>query len=209
MPRIDHELRDRLRRAPIDARGVRELLDGLSSAERIAAIRSLGRAAQRNLFEGVAGFLPLRLADLVSASLADLVEVRHCGKNSLPLCTHFEKRFCRPPGADAQQPRMLFGFNHQPLARTRKLTHASNHQINLINATHRTRFNHSCNSHSTTQSNTTYTTYHIQSTQNLLIQLEVSFSRNLYIVMFFRIGARVRAKLSSELPVYPPGHESP
>jgi hypothetical protein len=110
------ELRDRLRRAPIDARGVREFLDGLSGAERISAIRSLGRAAQRDLFEAVAGFLPLGLADLVPASATDLAEVRHRGVNSLPVCTRFEKRFCRPPGADAQQPPMLFGFNHQPLA---------------------------------------------------------------------------------------------
>jgi hypothetical protein len=116
MRRVGDELRDRLRRAPIDTRGVRQFLDGLSEAERVAAIRSLGRAAQHDLFEAVAGFLPLSLADLVPASAADLVEVRHRGVNSLPVCTHFEKRFCRPRGADAQRPGMLFGFNHQRLA---------------------------------------------------------------------------------------------
>jgi hypothetical protein len=116
MRRVGDELRDRLRRAPIDARGVCEFLDGLSGAERIAATRSLGRASQRDLFEAVAGFLPLQLADLVPASLADLAEVRHRGVNSLPMCTHFEKRFCRPRGSDARRPRMLFGFNHQRLA---------------------------------------------------------------------------------------------
>ena len=117
MRRIGDELRDRLRRAPVDARGVREHLDGLSSAERIQAIRSLDRAAQRNLFEGVAGFLPLQLTDLVPALVSNFEEVRHCGKNSLPVFTHFEKRFCRPRGADPQRPEKLFGFNHQRLAR--------------------------------------------------------------------------------------------
>ncbi len=116
MRRIGDELRDRLRRAPIDARGVREYLDGLPGAERVRAIRSLDRVAQRSLFEGVAGFLPLQLADLVPASAPDLAEVRHYGKNSLPACTHFEKRFCRPRGADARRPERLFGFNHQRLA---------------------------------------------------------------------------------------------
>ena len=116
MRRIGYELRDRLRRAPIDARGVGEYLDGLSSAERVRAIRSLDRLAQRNLFEGVAGVLPLQLTDLVPESVADLAEVRHYGKNSLPACTHFEKRLCRPRGADARRPEKLLGFNHQRLA---------------------------------------------------------------------------------------------
>lgn len=116
MRRVGDELRERLRRAPIDARGVCVYLDDLSSAERIGAIRSLGRAAQRNLFEGVAGFLPLQLAHLVPASVTDLAEVRHCGRNSLPAFTHFEKRLCRPRGADVRRPERLFGFNHQRLA---------------------------------------------------------------------------------------------
>jgi hypothetical protein len=113
---VGDELRDRLRRVPIDAHGVRQCLDSLSGAERVVAIRSLGRASQRDLFEAVAGFLPLQLADLVPASVADLAEVRHLGVNSLPAFTRFEKRFCRPPGADTQRPALLFGFNHQPLA---------------------------------------------------------------------------------------------
>jgi hypothetical protein len=117
MQRIGDELRDRLRLAPIDARGVREHLESLSSTECIQAVRSLDRAAQRNLFEGVAGFLPLHLTDLVPASVTDLVEVRHHGRNSLPVCTRFEKRFCRPRGTDPRRPEKLFGFNHQRLAR--------------------------------------------------------------------------------------------
>ncbi len=33
------------------------------------------------------------------------------------MCTHFEKRFCRPRGADPHRSEKLFGFNHQRLAR--------------------------------------------------------------------------------------------
>ncbi|HEY5658415.1 MAG TPA: hypothetical protein VIY27_11570 [Myxococcota bacterium] len=116
MRQIEDELCDWLRRAPIDARAVCAHLDSLSSAERIRAIHSLDRVAQRNLFEGVVGLLPLRLVDLVPASVADLAEVRHFGRNSLPVCSRFEKRFCRPRGADPSRPDRLFGFNHQRLA---------------------------------------------------------------------------------------------
>jgi hypothetical protein len=43
--------------------------------------------------------------------------VRHFGKNTLPVFTHFEKRFCRPAGQDPRRPTALFGFNFQALAR--------------------------------------------------------------------------------------------
>jgi hypothetical protein len=33
----------------------------------------------------------------------------------LPVFTHFEKRFCRPRGADAVKPGEIFGFNFQTL----------------------------------------------------------------------------------------------
>jgi len=110
------ELRERLRVASIDPDGVRAFLDGLSHGERVAAIRSLGRQHQRRLFDAVSGFAPLRLTDLVPAPVADFSAVRHHGVNSLPLFTHFEKRFCRPRGVDPDHPGVLFGFNHQRLA---------------------------------------------------------------------------------------------
>ena len=46
----------------------------------------------------------------------NLETVRHFGRNTLPAFTLFEKRFCRPRGADARKPGELWGFNHQTLS---------------------------------------------------------------------------------------------
>jgi hypothetical protein len=110
------ELRARIARDPILPREIAGFLDGLPSPERIVAVRSLGRSEQRRLYRAVDGFLPLRLADLVPPGSADLETVRHFGRNTLPAFTLFEKRFCRPRGADARKPGELWGFNFQPLS---------------------------------------------------------------------------------------------
>ncbi len=107
------ELRVLAVETPVEARGIARLLDALAHAERVAAIRSLGRVEQRRLFDAVAGLLPLRLADLVPPATADLAPVRHHGKNTLPAFTIFEKRFCRRRGADRKEPGELWGYNHQ------------------------------------------------------------------------------------------------
>lgn len=109
------ELAGRLRATPVDPKGIRDFLDGLAHADRVEATRALGRAEQRRLYEGVDGFLPLHLADLVPPTVPDLVEVRHHGKNTLPAFTRFEKRFCRPVGSDAEKPESLYGYNHQSM----------------------------------------------------------------------------------------------
>jgi len=112
----NEEFQGRLRDAQVDPSAIRDLLDGLSHGERVDAIRSLGRGAQRRLYAAVDGFLPLRLADLVPPSVEDGATVRHFGRNTLPVFTHFEKRFCRPVGADSRTPDALHGFNFQKLA---------------------------------------------------------------------------------------------
>lgn len=104
-----------VRRDPIDPKEVASLLDALSHDERVAAIRAAGRSEQRRLYAAVAGHLPLGLADLVPAGRAPFETVRHYGKNTLPLFTHFEKRFCRPPGEDPSAPKVLYGFNFQTM----------------------------------------------------------------------------------------------
>jgi len=109
-------LRPLVAERPMAPARIAQLLDGLAPAERVAAVRSLGRAEQRALYAAVAGFLPLRLADLVPPSVADLVPVRHYGRNTLPAFTLFEKRFCRPRGADPRKPGELWGYNQQALA---------------------------------------------------------------------------------------------
>lgn len=109
------ELLARIAEQPIDVHGVAQLLDSLSHAARLEATRALGREQQRRLYEAVEGALPLRLADLVPPGVAELALVRHFGRNTLPAFRHFEKRFCRPAGADAAKPGELYGFNFQAL----------------------------------------------------------------------------------------------
>lgn len=95
---------------------ISQFLDTLIHAARVAAIRSLNRTEQRKLYEAVDGFRPLALSDLVPATYEDLATVRHFGKNTLPIFSHFEKRFCRPFGADRDHPAELLGFNFQTMA---------------------------------------------------------------------------------------------
>jgi hypothetical protein len=104
-----------LREDPVKPAEVAAYLDGLSPDGRVAAIRAAGRAAQRRLYAAVLGHGTVRLVDLVPASRAPLETVRHVGRNTLPLFTRFEKRFCRPPGEDAAAPAELWGFNFQTL----------------------------------------------------------------------------------------------
>ncbi len=94
---------------------IARLLDGLPSAERIAAVRALGRAEQRRLYDAASGVARLRLVDLVPAATPDLVAVRHYGRNTLPAFTLFEKRFARPRGEDPAAPKRLAGFNFQTM----------------------------------------------------------------------------------------------
>jgi hypothetical protein len=116
------ELLALLRVTPIQPEAIRRLLDGLGHAERVTAVRALGRPEQRRLYEGVGGFAPVRLVDLVSPRVAELAPVRHHGRNTLPAFNDFEKRFCRPRGQDAEKPDELWGFNHQPTAWLGRLT---------------------------------------------------------------------------------------
>ena len=110
------ELAARLAERPVGPHRIAELLNGLSHEDRVAAVRSLVRGQQRRLYEAVNGFRPLQLADLVPPAVEDFTPVRHYGKNTLPAFTHFEKRFCRPRGADHEKPGELYGFNFQSMA---------------------------------------------------------------------------------------------
>ncbi len=106
----------RLGETPVKAAEICAFLDRLAPAERVAAIRSAGRGAQRRLYEAVDGFGEVGLTDLVQPEVADLATVRHYGRNTLPVFTHFEKRFCRAPGRDPGRPEDLWGFNFQTMA---------------------------------------------------------------------------------------------
>ena len=86
----------------------------MSSALRQSA--RWGAEEQRTLYEGVDGCRPLTLEDLVPTTAAPFSTVRHFGKNSLPVFTHFEKRFCRPRSTDGGPAVELYGFNFQTMA---------------------------------------------------------------------------------------------
>jgi hypothetical protein len=111
-----HEFLTRLRSHPMQPAAIASFLDALAPADRIEAIRAVGRSDQRRLYEAVKGVGEVRLVDLVSPQRADLETVRHYGRNTLPAFTHFEKRFCRPRGADRQRPHELHGFNFQTMS---------------------------------------------------------------------------------------------
>jgi len=95
---------------------VARFLDDLDHPERVEAIRGTSRGDQRKLYQAVDRFGQVRLADLVAPRVGAFETVRHYGKNTLPAFTHFEKRFCRPPQADPQQPEELYGFNFQTMS---------------------------------------------------------------------------------------------
>ncbi len=88
-------------------------LDPLEPLARLAQVRGLSGRAVGALFRRCAAE-PLSLEHLVPAGVAEGVEVRHCGINSMPLFRCFEKRFLRAP-AGAWPPGRLWGYNHQAL----------------------------------------------------------------------------------------------
>ncbi len=110
------ELRARCRETPVKPGEIAALLDGWSEADRVEAIRSLGRREQSRLWDAVEGFEAVSLQDLVPEDVPALATVRHYGRNTLPAFTHFEKRFTRPSGEDAAHPAELHGFNFQTMA---------------------------------------------------------------------------------------------
>jgi hypothetical protein len=110
------DLRFLIRDRPIDPERIRRFLDERSHEARVAGIRSLNGAELHALYAGVDGFKPVTLEDLVPSTVGDLTTVRHHGKNSLPVFTHFEKRLCRPPSRDCEPATELYGFNFQTLA---------------------------------------------------------------------------------------------
>jgi hypothetical protein len=91
-----------------DMRVVEQHLDSLQQQERIAELRTLGRAHQARLFELAEGHRPISLEDIVGADQAAMQEVVHHGKNSLPAFNHFAKVFVRPSDRTKRE---LWGYN--------------------------------------------------------------------------------------------------
>ena len=110
------EVCERLRASQVDLATLSHFLDSLGHDERVEAIRQVGRGEQRTLWNAAKGYAALSLVDLVSPATATGATVRHFGKNTLPVFTHFEKRFCRPDSEDSSDPQELHGFNFQKMA---------------------------------------------------------------------------------------------
>jgi len=112
----DSELRARIGEDAGRPVEIARFLDALGHEDRVLAVRGIGRREQARLYAAVDGFRPVVLADLVLPATAAMATVRHFGKNTLPAFTHFEKRFCRPEGADPARPSELYGFNFQTMS---------------------------------------------------------------------------------------------
>lgn len=80
-------------------------LDGLDVTTRVQQCRALGKRLQRRLWEVTADAPAFTLEDLIPPT--ETGTVIWAGKNSLPLFTHFEKRFARQNGT-------VVGFNFNP-----------------------------------------------------------------------------------------------
>jgi len=89
-----------------------EVLDGLGHEGRVHAIRGWSKKRQAALFEAAKGYQPLGLDFLVPASMGPLTEVIHDGQNTLPVFSHFQKRFMKLEGEESP----IGGYNHQTLS---------------------------------------------------------------------------------------------
>lgn len=94
-----------------DIAGLAKYLDGLDQAKRIAEAVSLNAKQQEQLWNAAEGSKPLTLEHFAPASKKPLEQVIHHGKNSLPVFTKFQKRFCK--AAPEAKTANLWGYNEQ------------------------------------------------------------------------------------------------
>lgn len=103
-------LRSLLQRPSPDAAEIRALLDGLSLADTITAVRALsGTKLQGALWRAAAANATITVADLVPADHPVMKPVVFHGKNSLPAFSNFQKICFRPRPAEFSH--MLWGYN--------------------------------------------------------------------------------------------------
>jgi len=96
----------------IDLVRIARVLDGLGLSGRLDTIRAWERPELAALFEAAKGFRAVDLDHFVPRSVGPKTEVIHHGKNSLPVFTLFENRFCRPSKDEDTD---LWGYNRQDL----------------------------------------------------------------------------------------------
>lgn len=94
----------------IDLARVAEILDGLGHDGRCHTVRTWTKRQHEAIFEAAKGLHPLDLDFLVPQN-APLEEVIHEGHNTLPMFTHFQKRFAKVEGESYS----VVGFNRQSM----------------------------------------------------------------------------------------------
>jgi hypothetical protein len=80
---------------------IASFLDDLTHAQRVIAVRGLGRWQLQALYQRVEGYGELGVNDLVPADKPPFTPVRHFGQNTLPVFKEFEKRFYRMDDPEA------------------------------------------------------------------------------------------------------------
>jgi hypothetical protein len=95
----------------IDLQRLGEILDGLGHEGRVHATMTWTKKQKEAIFEAAKGFRPLDLDFLVPSSVGNLVEVVHEGHNTLPMFSHFQKRFVKLEGEDFA----VAGYNKQSM----------------------------------------------------------------------------------------------
>jgi hypothetical protein len=83
-------------------------LDAMTHEERVREVRRMCGKTQAMLWQMADG-RAIGLDHFVPADVPPLTEVIHFGKNSLPVLSAFEKRFCRP--SDDGEQGVLYGYN--------------------------------------------------------------------------------------------------
>lgn len=96
---------------PIDIEGLAKQLDEGGHAQRVGWVHALDGRGQARLWQAAEG-RSVSIAEMVPPQTGPLVPVIFHGKNSLPMFSRFQKRFCRPAaGVERDE---LWGYNYQP-----------------------------------------------------------------------------------------------
>jgi len=103
-------LADQLLDPKVPLEEIARVLDAMTPAARRDALLATNRAQQRSLYQKAKAGRALTMEDFVPASISAVTQVRHYGRNTLPLLPSwrfFEKRMSRPDDGSTR----AFGYN--------------------------------------------------------------------------------------------------
>ncbi|MCB0221159.1 MAG: hypothetical protein KDH09_15785 [Chrysiogenetes bacterium] len=110
---MKHSIHEFFRGREVATGELADFLDNLPPFRRVEEALRLDAKEQAALFDAVRDERPVKLEDIVPEECAPMKEVIHYGRNTLPMFSYFQKRFCRP---DEEGLRELWGYNHQLLS---------------------------------------------------------------------------------------------